>query len=636
MRRGKSIFSALFAALLAVHFSAIPVSANTEVVEQRKTVKEMNDMIVKVDGETVDFQDVEPIIENQRTLVPLRAIFEAMGATVDWNKEEQTIYATRKNETVQLAIDSPIAFTSGQEVLLDVPAKLYKERTMVPLRFVGEAFGGIVDFDGKNRTITISLSKEQVIELTEASFYLNGEQLSFQTPPIFKGGRNYITLESVLNALDSEIYWTKEEEKIHIQFDGASMDLFVGQNIAFMDEEFIHLTAFPIEQYGVVMVPIRLITEAFGGTAHYIKETEETHLYVNRAKFKTAFLEKEQAEIITPSPVPNARLVGDRRLMVSDNPEILKESTIPHDDVTLWHDEVKTTESEMDHRIFGWHINKLGERVNVGITIENLSTTNDLELKGLKGVNRTSANGWSNYDVGLPVAESVLSNKLTSINMKDTVVKAGETAVIQAFGIEKDYLLGFVDDFTVVKANGSGEMKYVVRTVLSRSVDDLHTIKKEPVELDRANPHPRGTWRASEIETELPVYEAGTKEVAYSISNGKTDNLLSEIESLGGDPSKVIKNSGHYGIIYKIKIPVQNVTGEERTVRVRIGGRGGLYNGAVKTDDGVFITPVLEPMREVANVKDYVINGRNEVIELEVMHAGGAALAMAVDIITIK
>lgn len=163
---------------------------------------------------------------------------------------------------------------------------------------------------------------------------------------------------------------------------------------------------------------------------------------------------------------------------------------------------------------------------------------------------------------------------------------------------------------------------------------DRRGLEPKDVALGRENPHPRGNWSGSSIFAELPPYQVGSGEVAYSISNGITDNILSKEKALT-DPGSVIGNPGHYGATYKIKIPLVNNTSTAKTVRVRIGGRGGLYAGAVKTKDGVFIAPVLEPMKEVANVLDYEIQEKQDSIDLEVMHAGGSALALAVDIITL-
>jgi len=110
--------------------------------------------IVMLDGQQMQFE-VPPIIENGRTLVPLRAIFEAMGAQVDWNNATQTVTATRGSTTVVLTIGSTSPTVNGQAWPLDVPAKIVSDRTLAPLRFIGEAFGGTVTWDEAAYTVNM-------------------------------------------------------------------------------------------------------------------------------------------------------------------------------------------------------------------------------------------------------------------------------------------------------------------------------------------------------------------------------------------------------------------------------------------------------------------------------------------------
>ena len=110
---------------------------------------------VILDGEQLIFTDAQPILEDGRTLVPLRSIFESMGATVSWDQDTKTATAVKGNTTVILPIGSTEPTANGQVKKLDVPAKIINGRTMAPLRFVGEAFGGTVGWDQASQTITI-------------------------------------------------------------------------------------------------------------------------------------------------------------------------------------------------------------------------------------------------------------------------------------------------------------------------------------------------------------------------------------------------------------------------------------------------------------------------------------------------
>ena len=112
------------------------------------------DIAVQLDGQPLA-TSTAPVQMNGRTLVPLRDIFEALGATVNWNAAAQTIQATRGATQIGLAINNRTASVNGQPVTLDQAATLVNGRTFVPLRFVAEATGAQVDWSGPTQTVFI-------------------------------------------------------------------------------------------------------------------------------------------------------------------------------------------------------------------------------------------------------------------------------------------------------------------------------------------------------------------------------------------------------------------------------------------------------------------------------------------------
>ena len=110
---------------------------------------------VILNGDEITF-DVLPRIQNGRVLVPLRAIFEAMGATVNWDNITKTATAKKDGTTVILTSGSETATINGRTVALDQPGVVINGRTLAPLRFVGEAFGGDVHWDETSRTVYIT------------------------------------------------------------------------------------------------------------------------------------------------------------------------------------------------------------------------------------------------------------------------------------------------------------------------------------------------------------------------------------------------------------------------------------------------------------------------------------------------
>ncbi|MEW6662938.1 MAG: stalk domain-containing protein [Bacillota bacterium] len=110
---------------------------------------------VWLDGAPLTF-DVAPRIEQGRTLVPLRGILEALGATVIWDQANWQVLAFGRGREVVLKVDTREALVNGVVYTLDVPARIVDGRVLVPLRFVGEALGNRVDWQPQPARITIS------------------------------------------------------------------------------------------------------------------------------------------------------------------------------------------------------------------------------------------------------------------------------------------------------------------------------------------------------------------------------------------------------------------------------------------------------------------------------------------------
>ena len=114
------------------------------------------DVSVKLDGKTLAFEQPPVIIEG-RTLVPLRAIFEALGATVEWDGATKTVTSSKGDVTVKLAIGSNVLYKNGEGVELDVPAQIVGAGyTMVPARAVAESFGVEVGWDDATKTVLLT------------------------------------------------------------------------------------------------------------------------------------------------------------------------------------------------------------------------------------------------------------------------------------------------------------------------------------------------------------------------------------------------------------------------------------------------------------------------------------------------
>ena len=111
---------------------------------------------VLVNGDPVAF-DVPPTEVGGRLLVPLRGVFERLGATVEWEPATQRITARSADRTIELVVGQRDAAVNGRPVVLDVPPMLVGGRTMVPLRFVSEALGAYVQWQAETRTVLITV-----------------------------------------------------------------------------------------------------------------------------------------------------------------------------------------------------------------------------------------------------------------------------------------------------------------------------------------------------------------------------------------------------------------------------------------------------------------------------------------------
>jgi hypothetical protein len=116
---------------------------------------------VVVNGKTLSL-DSAPVIENGRTLVPLRGIFESLHSTPIWDGGTKTVTATRGDVTIKLQIGMKNATKNGQTISLEVPPKIINNRTYVPLRFIGESFGSQVTWNSESKTIHIVDTKKEL------------------------------------------------------------------------------------------------------------------------------------------------------------------------------------------------------------------------------------------------------------------------------------------------------------------------------------------------------------------------------------------------------------------------------------------------------------------------------------------
>lgn len=117
-----------------------------------------SDITVLYNGKRISFTKYgqNPEIVNGRTLVPLRPIFEALGADIEWDENTSTVRAKRGYTDVKIQIGAYEMFKNDSSIPFDVPAQLVNDRTMVPVRVIAEAFGADVKWNESGRSVVIN------------------------------------------------------------------------------------------------------------------------------------------------------------------------------------------------------------------------------------------------------------------------------------------------------------------------------------------------------------------------------------------------------------------------------------------------------------------------------------------------
>lgn len=134
---------------------------------------------VAINGEEVEF-DVAPVIINGRTMVPMRAIFERLGADLAWDNDKKTAVANRDGIEIAIKIGENKMFKNNIAYKLDSPSLILNGRTLVPARAIAECFDCEVEWDGKNSKVIINDPK---VSNTDDKFYydyLSDPEYNFQ------------------------------------------------------------------------------------------------------------------------------------------------------------------------------------------------------------------------------------------------------------------------------------------------------------------------------------------------------------------------------------------------------------------------------------------------------------------------
>ena len=244
-KKFKSVAEVLLVCVLAV----------TSVIIMNPVTAYASDVRLTVNGEIVQFDEATPIIVNDRTLVPLREVFEAMDFTVRWDSNNSTAILDGYGFYVTVTVGDDFIVVNGDRHYCDVPPQIINGRFMLPLRLVAEATGANVDWDG----ITVMVRRQEVEQLP-------GQEICLSCP----GANVEADLETAeendeyIDAVHPILTLSPEEVEMILSgtFDPETVQVIVNDEVVPMPKPLLNIEA------GTVMLPVSYIAEALGYTVY--------------------------------------------------------------------------------------------------------------------------------------------------------------------------------------------------------------------------------------------------------------------------------------------------------------------------------------------------------------------------------
>ena len=207
--------------------SIAAVVAITATIGSGCVLAKSNDITVTYDGEKISF-DVQPEIVDDRVMVPMRTIFETFGAKVKWDSDTQTITAKKKSKTIQMTIGSSDMTKNDETYSFDVSPIIEDGRTLVPIRAISDMLGLDVEWNEKNNTVIITTPQDDeddswkdntgTVDLDNVEVTGDGISVSDNVITISKGGDFEVT-----GTLDDGQIVIDTEEKVKLRLSGMSL-----------------------------------------------------------------------------------------------------------------------------------------------------------------------------------------------------------------------------------------------------------------------------------------------------------------------------------------------------------------------------------------------------------------------------
>ncbi len=202
---------------------------------------------VTVNGESVSFaRDQRPVIQNGRVLVPLRAVFEKMGADVKWFEDIKLCEVTYGQVTAGIEIGSTkVTVGDGSYVTSDVAAQIINGRTMIPLRVISECIGAVVDWDNVTKTVAVTTPEtltqapdtvEYEINMGGGNNITKGLSIDYEYPGI---SSKYTMANRLNENIQNDIF--EAVDKTLDEYEGDKKELYVKCNVVYNNSGLINI-----------------------------------------------------------------------------------------------------------------------------------------------------------------------------------------------------------------------------------------------------------------------------------------------------------------------------------------------------------------------------------------------------------
>lgn len=263
-------------------FDRVNVGTNVKIVNSSKSFDELAKeagyaptppIKIILDGTELK-GDADSFIKDNRVLVPMRLIFDRIGATVHWDPATRSITATKKDDIIQLKVDSKQATINGKTYTLDAAPTIQQQRTFVPTRFVSEALGLEVKWDSQTRTVTLTTPKEPA--KTPISGTVNGQML--KEGGFVQESTSMVQAKHVFSSIGVTPQFDPSNSTLTVSYNGKEMIVTADKKQATINGVAVTLPKAAVIIEGRFYVPAKTIAEGFAGTVLYDPATKNLAL----------------------------------------------------------------------------------------------------------------------------------------------------------------------------------------------------------------------------------------------------------------------------------------------------------------------------------------------------------------------